>query len=532
MKRISFIALIILLALALCAVVSCGGKGSGGGNDTSDISGQTGGTDAATEPETTAPETEPPIEDQLSFSDAKTVKIDASKRHQTIESFGASGAWWAQYVGTNKQTRDKVAELLFDPKTGIGLNCYRYNIGGGSQGANSNSPSIGDKWRRTYSFEKKPGEYNWNRDAGAVWMMKKAAELGADEIVMFVNSPLERLTKNGRTYADQELATGNIDPKNYKEFAKYVLDVAEHFKVEEGLPIKFISPINEPQYGWNYPPENVWGQEGCHYNNKEILDVLKVFVEEIGKREGLEGVEISAPEGGSWNDDTLAFNLAIMRDKTLGSYFTAIDNHSYWTETATKVKFKAAMDKVAPDVKYRESEWCEMTNGRDLSMDSAFTLADVVYEDMTILDCVSWQYWIAVSCYDYRDGLIYTDADGNNVQVPKRLWSFGNYSRFIDRGYTRIDCETPVPSVKMSAYEGENEYGEKETVIVVINRGKAEQHFNFSGLDSAYNRISVNVTDDKHDLERTYYGEFKDGTAVSVPAGSVTTVVISAKGAN
>ncbi len=526
MKKISFFSFAILILMLAIALIACGGSGSG--NDTDAGSDASVTPDVTNAPET-APETEPPIEDQLTLSDVKTITVDAGKRHQEIESFGASGAWWAQFIGVNNKTRDRIAELLFDPKTGIGLNCYRYNIGGGSQGAGSNSPSIGDMWRRTYSFEKSPGVYNWKRDAGAVWMMKKAAELGVDEIVMFVNSPLERLTKNGRTYADKELPTSNIDPKNYDEFAKYVLDVAEHFKVDEGLPIKFISPINEPQYGWNYPPENVWGQEGCHYNNREIVNVLKVFVEELGKRGGLDGVEISAPEGGSWNDDTLAFNLAIMKDDILGKYFTAIDNHSYWTTASTKRVFKAQMDKVAPDVKYRESEWCEMENGRDLTMDSAFTLAEVIYDDMTILDCVSWQYWIAVSCYDYRDGLIYTDAQGNNVQVPKRLWAMGNYSRFVDRGYTRIDCKSPVNTVKMTAYEGTNERGDKETVIVVINKGASDQNVNFAGLDSAYNRISVNVTDKKHDLERTYYGEFKDGTAVTIPAGSVTTIVVSAR---
>ena len=550
MKR--FLILIISLMLVI-TLIAC--AESGAGNSTGDSTKDSASSPDVTDPDpgaasaaddTTAepvPETdavttykdrtepEPELEAPMEVAEPTAVTVDPSVRHQVIESFGASGAWWAQYVGKNAKTRDRVAELLFDPVEGIGLNAYRYNIGGGSQDRGSKSTAIGDMWRRAYSFEKSPGEYDWSRDKAAVWSMEKAAELGVDEITMFVNSPIERLTRSGKAYADyKDSNKNNLAPENYEAFAQYVLDVAEHFK-SEGLPIKYISPINEPQYDWDdVGPGHVWAQEGCHYDNKAILNVLKVFVEKIGERDGLKGVEICAPDGGSWNDDTLTFSQMIMKDKTLGNYFTAIDNHSYWSETSSKKNFKAGIEKIAPDVKLRESEWCEMKNGKDLTMDSALTLATTVYEDMTILDCVSWQYWIAVSCYDYRDGLIYTDVNGNNVQVPKRLWSMGNYSRYIDRGYTRIDCAGGTYNQKLSAYEGTNEYGEPEIVIVIVNKNKDERGFSFSGIDtSVYNRITVVTTDKTHDLEETYYSEYVDGTAINVSGESVSTVIISGR---
>lgn len=93
----------------------------------------------------------------------------------------------------------------------------------------------------------------------------------------------------------------------------------------------------------------------------------------------------------------------------------------------------------------------------------------------------------------------------------------------------RIGCKLPNTSkTVVSAFQGKNEYGEDETVIVITNLGDTERSINFAGLDtSACNRISVNVTGKDHDLEETYYSEFRDGTAITVPAGSVVTVVIS-----
>lgn len=514
MKKLLFLILSLLLIVSL---IACTGNGSGSETgDTSDVGADTSDREK--------------LDEQLSLTNLKTVTVDASVRHQKIESFGASGAWWSQIVGVNESTREKVAKLLFDPEEGIGLNCYRYNIGGGSRDAGSKSHSIGDVSRRTYSFKNSAGEYDWSRDEGAVWFMKRASDYGVDEIVMFVNSPLESMTKNGRTYADPNMSSkSNLPRENYGAFAEYVLDVAEHFK-SEGLPIKYISPINEPQYTWDYASDYVWGQEGCHYSNSEIVDILKVFVDEIGKRQSLTGVEICAPDGGSWNSDTLQFNLAIMRDETLGKYFTAIDNHSYWTDAMTKKTFRSQMDKVAPNVKYRQSEWCEMVAGRDMTMDSALVLAETIHDDMTILDCVSWQYWIAVSFYDYRDGLIYADASGNNVQIPKRLWAMGNYSRYIDRGYTRIGCTSEEKKLAVTAYEGTNENGEKEVVLVFVNKYGNDVNVNFAGIDaSVYNRISVHVTDKSHSLSNSYKAEFLGTTGITISGESVTTVVISGK---
>ena len=67
------------------------------------------------------------------------ITVDENTVYQTIESFGASGAWWSQDVGgwtsltkDGVELREQIAKLFFDPTEGIGLSAYRYNIGAGS----------------------------------------------------------------------------------------------------------------------------------------------------------------------------------------------------------------------------------------------------------------------------------------------------------------------------------------------------------------------------------------------------------------
>ena len=133
------------------------------------------------------------------------ITVDKNVTYQTFEGFGASGAWWAQAVGgwTNTDpasgmaVRDRISQLLFSREQGIGLRTYRYNIGGGSVSGKGDFPN---PLRRTEMFETSPGRYDFSRDAAAVYMMRRAVHDGAGEVVLFVNSPIERLTGNGKAW--------------------------------------------------------------------------------------------------------------------------------------------------------------------------------------------------------------------------------------------------------------------------------------------------------------------------------------------
>jgi O-glycosyl hydrolase len=62
-----------------------------------------------------------------------TVRIDATKPHQTIANFAASDAWAGQFVGNwPAAKKEAIADLLFSQDKGIGLSMWRFNIGAGS----------------------------------------------------------------------------------------------------------------------------------------------------------------------------------------------------------------------------------------------------------------------------------------------------------------------------------------------------------------------------------------------------------------
>jgi len=468
-----------------------------------------------------------PTETPTPVPNYSKVKVDGSVTHQTWESFGVSGAWWAQYVGgwdkpygdNELATREQIARYLYSMDEGIGLTSYRYNLGAGSVEAGN-----GNFWypeRRAESFETSAGVYDFTKDANAQWFVNRVVELteGNVDVVLFCNSPLCRLTVNGKAQMTKG-STVNLLPEKYDDFATYVLDVAEYF-ISKGIPVTDISPINEPQWEWND------GQEGCHYEPVECADVLRVFVDEIAKRPALSNVRISGPESGEWGGRTKEYITEIMHDKVLREYFDVLDCHSYWTKKSTKEEFKRWMTINYPDVKLRTSEWVEMVNGTDYTMDSAFNMAEEVYDDLTVLDVTAWQYWVGVANGDYRDGLIYVNTSAKACRPAKRLWGFGNFTKFIRPGYTRIDCSNPYKDIydlKSVAFTGVNSDGQEELVVVLINRTE-EKTFQLALSElGQYNYFEVHTTNENRDLEMTASGEYTDKLPFTIEGESIVTL--------
>jgi len=89
------------------------------------------------------------------------------------------------------------------------------------------------------------------------------------------------------------------------------------------------------------------------------------------------------------------------------------------------------------------TEYCPLGRhgrGRDLGIDSALLVARVIHFDLVFAEASSWQWWLAVSPYDYKDGLIYVDreTDDGEYRESKLLWALGNYSRFVRPGMVRV----------------------------------------------------------------------------------------------
>ena len=495
---------------------------------------------------------QPPEDD----AEVLEITLQADRPRQTIHAFGASDAWSIQFVGRDWPVakRERIADLLFSLEldadgspVGIGLSAWRFNVGAGSA-AQGEESGIRDEWRRAESFLLPDGSYDWTRLAGQRWFLRAAAERGVEEFVAFVNSPPVALTRNGRAHSSGGSAS-NLAPERYAEFARYLRDVVVRLGREEGVPIDYLSPVNEPQWDWD------GGQEGSPWLNAEVAGVVR----EISAAFDAAGLatRIEIPEAGKLNylyeeadrpgrgNQAHAFfapgSPAYVGD--LPNVAPAVVGHSYFTthDRATLLEVRSRLHErlrgLDPELEFRMSEYCVLEDnpeiqgrGRDLGMSTALYVARVIHADLVVAEASAWSWWLAVSPYDYKDGLVYIDRDRSDGEIyeSKLLWALGQYARFVRPGMRRIEAERsdgnpPAGSMDGALVSAYRDPDSGETVVVVVNPDDAEARLRVLGDGPEEYRLYVTSPEPGVDLR--FSGVRSAGGEVVLPARSVATLV-------
>ncbi|RED97014.1 glycoside hydrolase [Marinoscillum furvescens] len=477
-------------------------------------------------------------------------------RHQVVHNFGASDAWSVQFIGDQwpVDKRKAIADLLFSTENksdgspiGIGLSAWRFNIGAGSTEQGDDS-QIDDEWRRAPGFLQADGTYDWSAQQGQLNFLKDAAERGVATFIGFVNSPPVSFTRNGKAWSDDG-TKANIAAENYEDFAVFLAEVSKGIRDQAGVDLDYLSPFNEPQWDWK-----CCGQEGSPWNNSEIYKAT-VVIDSVLNAQGL-NPQIELTEAGKIDylfapsdkphrgdqirvffDPSSAWyvgDLSSVAGKVAGhSYFSTWD--AEWLISSRRTLWER-IGVVDAGLEYWMTEYCLLEDneemkgsGRDLGMDAAMYLAKVIHADMAIANSSVWQWWLAISPYDYKDGLVYIDhnkSDGAYYE-SKMLWTLGHYSRFIRPGYRRIatavdgTSKDTVTGLMVSAYQSPEA---EQTVVVLTNPVKGKREVVLRGIGDG--ELDIYQTSAAATDNLTFLGTFSTGDTLTVPGRALVTCVI------
>jgi hypothetical protein len=280
---------------------------------------------------------------------------------------------------------------------------------------------------------------------GQTWLLKAAKTRGVKQFIGFVNSPHVLFTKNGKAYSTDGNCNLNFD--KLPEFSADLVATINGIKKTTGIELDYLSPANEPQWKWNEHK-----QEGCPYNNTELAQLYKGVNDAFAKNQIKTKIQI----GEAGQLDYLYDNGNTAKGNQVYQFFNAsspnyvgnlsnidqsISAHSYFT-TSPEQKFINTRKKTAEAIaqikglRYWMSEYCVLGDDvlkgekRDLGMVTALFIARLIHHDLVLSNATSWQWWLAVSTGDYKDGLVYIDKNKTDGRVydSKMLWALGNYS--------------------------------------------------------------------------------------------------------
>jgi O-glycosyl hydrolase len=500
--------------------------------------------------------------------------IDPEVTFQEIDGFGASDAWRCQFVGKNwpVEKREQIADWLFSTELddagnplGIGLSIWRFYLAAGTT-EQGEASGIANPWRRGECFLSADGTWDWTKHVGQRWFLQAALERGVPHYLAFTIAPPVFYSANGKGFASSGNTSFNIQKAKVRDYAIYLAEVLLHFRDSFQVEFDYISPFNEPQWNWDQG-----NQEGTPATNHELAEFMRHLSYEIQQR-GLQTLIV--PGEAATIDHLSGFVEHDNRDNQAEVFFSKssplyigelpnmapiISAHSYFTvwptdEQVAKRKYLAErLNSIDPSPGYWQSEYCILEkndetgggSGRDLGMNTALFVARIIHNDLTICNARSWQWWTALTQFDYKDGLVYLDAGTPDVpgemgagieslkfdgtaRSSKLLWSLGNYSRFIRPGMVRVQSAlNTIPSSKcidgellVSAY---TDPATESLVCVIVNLSRAEIPVGVPSINDR-EKIAAYVTSETTNLS---YQPVK-GKTVRIPARSVVTLCFPA----
>jgi hypothetical protein len=321
-------------------------------------------------------------------------------------------------------------------------------------------------------------------------------------------------------------------------YARFLAEVAKHFG------FNYLSPVNEPQ--WNWGQVSSASQEGTQATNDEIAQLTQLLSQQ------LDGASSQVVVGEAGQLDYLFGKNTDGRGDQIAQFFSSsstnyignlphvapiISAHSYFTTCpdnnmiSLRQQVVARINQVHSKLQVWQTEFgilgdiCGQLNGspRNTNMDYGLYVAKVLYHDLAVMNVTSWQWWLAVSPYNYSDALVYINAPDGSINVDgtkqdgmvmdsKQLWCFGNYARFVRPGMQRIDVSvqdindplTAASSLMVSAYKDE---ANKKVVLVIVNPKNAERTISLNadsgGFHMAGNTVNMYTTDATHNLKKS-----------------------------
>lgn len=462
------------------------------------------------------------------------VTVNPTLVRQTIEGFGGSNAWTG--LPSDATTRARLVKLLFSPTEGIGLTLIRNRIPFRESTTYNDAFMAKDSsGRYTYTLDStghKSFNLNWsNWDLQNTKTLYGLAAAYSSDIRGFStpwtppNNQYDRWkiddAANGNTIGGTmgNITTwpdigGVLSPTHYQDYADVLADYARNFKANMGYPLMAISLQNEP----NYLPKTY---ESASWTSAQF----SAFLPSLSKAWTAKSVTtpVIAPEGMNFNDDLIA---PALNDSTLAPLVSIVGTHQYASDMNTV--YNTAKWLTTTKSKGKRLWMTEVSSGasNDASITDGLVWARTVHADMTTAEVNAFCYWWlwTSSSSPTKGSLVNLNAAGTQITENKRLYTLGQFSRFVRPGWVRLNAETsPLNNVYSSVYRNPSS---QEIAVVLINAGSstAQVSLKLSGA-TAFASLAQWRTSATESL--TAAGSLSAGatlTSVSLPAASVTTV--------
>ena len=443
-----------------------------------------------------------------------TVTVTPSQKYQTIQGWGTSMAWWANIIGgwSNSQ-RTALADALYSPTAGIGLNVQRYNFGADGPGNVCHNQM--KEGRNVPSFEPTKGNYVWTNDANQLWFAQAAKARGADVFEGFVNSAPAWMLLNSCT-AGGPGGAENLSPTHYSDFASYIATIDKHFHDSFGITFQTVDPFNEPSHTW-------WNsnatQEGMRVTPASQSKIIPLVASALSQNGASAYTGISAPDDNTVSQSINDYNAY---SSTAKADVVQWNTHTYSGSDADRANAYTNIGQ-AGHKRIWMSEWG--TGSQASPIAAGLRLSREILDDEQHLHPTAWVAWQAVNeagdSPNSMWGLAYRNSN-NTISYPARYYAMGNYSKYVREG-SQVIGNSDASS--LTTYNASS----KTLTIVTTNSSTSSETvgYNLSNFSNAGSTATPHQTTASENLAQlANIGISGKMFSATLPAQSITTFVI------
>ena len=434
-----------------------------------------------------------------------TGSINPSTRYQVLEGFGASGAWYQNYItqGISQPTRNTVYDILFKDS---GLDIYRV--------------------RNTHEYDN-----GYIDDTSQIVAAAKARNPNI-KIMISSWSPPPRLKNSGSTAGGtlkKDPNDSNESPPNYYKytaFAQWWADSITDFN-NHGVRADYVNMQNEPDY-------NSTTQDTCKFDTTETSNYAgynKAFQALYTKlnNDMPNHPKLLVPEAAGMTNFSGYVSVLTSTDK---SNIYGWSHHLYnWGDGGSHDNPDGYISKMTTfaatynDKPRMQTEFARL-DSNTLTFTDAMNLAKLLHNSLVYEQVSAYLYWELY--WASPKGLVTFPSWGTYAINPV-YYAFKHYSAFTDPNWQRIDASTDSNNLRISAYISPDN---NQMSIVIINTStdtNVALDFNslgnFEVTDGNIYRTNSSLTE-----KCSFVGAFDVNTLLlTVPKNSITTIALNGK---
>jgi O-glycosyl hydrolase len=418
-----------------------------------------------------------------------TGTIDGGLRHQKIEGFGASSAFYINKLISNDHSNE-LANLLFRD---LSMDIFRM--------------------RNLYLVDE-PNPQGKVDDTLATLQMGEAALGRAMKVLISAWTPPDDLKSNTNKIGGTLASDGS--GYRYNDFAQWWADSLDYYSTQ-GVTPEYISIQNEANWeathaSCKFDPTETASFAGYDQAFEKVWQTLAIDMGTAAMPKML-GPELVA----FGKLDEYIENL-IYPDHAYG-----YAHHLYSSNVGSNPSvLNAEMQDTQDDYGYKPLFQTEYYNGDSpTEWLRKYNLAKLIHNSLTIEEVSAYLYWCFYWPFDDGQALI-TLPDDSSYDINPEYYSFKHYSAFINSDWRRLDATSSEPGVDLSAYIP----SEDKVTVVILSTNTSPVD-----LDLSFTNIVVTGGDiyrSTATLNCTNIGTFNPASPISIPGESITTLDLTA----